>query len=87
MDENGLTVTLLNRTESHGRRFPWLLEKLSFILAIIGAILVGQWMWMESDWVPTILWPVTLCGLPLIAVISAEFVSRIIQAIHMGSEK
>ena len=48
MDEPGSSVTLLNRVESHGQKFPWFLEKLIFLLAILGALLLGQWMWVES---------------------------------------
>jgi|TARA_Y100000814_G_scaffold217801_1_gene162219 hypothetical protein len=87
MDEHGSSVTLLNRIESHGRKFPWYLEKMSFFLAILGAILVGQWMWSESDWTTSILLPMTVCGLPFVAVISAEFLSRVIQLIHTNRDK
>lgn len=87
MDEPGSSSTLLNRVESHGQRFPWYLEKLSFVFAIIAAIFAGQWMWNDSDWEAYILWPMTLCGLPLIAMFGAESISRVIQAIHKRGAK
>lgn len=82
MDEQGDSVTLLGRIESHGRKFPWYLEKITFLLAIFSAILAGQWMWTESDWSEISLWFMTVCGFPFLAVFTAELVSRIIQKIH-----
>ena len=87
MREQGSTATLLNRVESHGQKFPWFLEKLIFLLAILGVVLLGQWMWVESGWEPFMLWPMTICGLPLFAVFSAESLSRVIQAFHIRGAK
>ena len=87
MDEPDSSSTLLNRVESHGQWFPWYLEKMSFILSIIGVIFAGQWMWNDSGWEPSILWPMSLCGLPLIAMFGAESISRVIQAIHKRGAK
>ena len=87
MPEPDSSSTLLNRVESHGQRFPWYLEKLSFILVIIVAIFAGQWMWNDSGWDSFILWPMSLCGLPLIAMFGAESISRVIQALHKRTAK
>ena len=87
MDESGSSVTLLNRVESHGPKFPWFLEKLIFLLAIIGTVLLGQWIWVESGWEPFILWPMTICGLPLFAMFIAESLSRVVQAFHIRRVK
>jgi len=87
MDESGSSVTLLNRVESHGPKFPWFLEKLIFLLTILGALLLGQWMWVESGWETFILWPMTICGLPLFAMLSAESLSRVVQAFHIRRVK
>lgn len=87
MDEPGSSVTLLNRAESHGQKFPWFPEKLIFLLAIIGTVLLGQWMWVESVWEPLMLWPITICGLPLFAMFIAESLSRVVQAFHIRRVK
>ena len=87
MDEPGSSVTLLNRVESHGQKFPWFLEKLIFLLAIIGTVLLGQWILVESGWEPFILWPMTICGLPLFAMFIAESLSRVVQAFHIRRVK
>ena len=78
--------TLIEREETHGRPYPTLLERLAFLVAIIGAVIVGQWMWIESDWSTLALWPATVCGLPLATLIVAEMLAKIIQKIHVSSE-
>ncbi len=87
MGKHGSSVTLANRNESHGSKFPWYFEKLIFLFAILGVIFVGQWMWTESGWGSVILWPMTLCGVPFAAILSAEFASRVIQSIHIRYTK
>ena len=79
-------TTLVGREEAHGRPYPTLLERLAFLIAIIGAVMVGQWMWIESDWSTLALWPATVCGLPLATLIVAEMLAKIIQRIHVNSE-
>ena len=79
-------TTLVGREETHGRPYPTLLERLAFLVAIIGAVMVGQWMWIESDWSTLALWPTTVCVLPLATLIVAEMLAKIIQRIHISSE-
>ena len=83
MEKEG-TETLMGRIEKHGDKFPWYLEKTSFLPTIGAAILVGQWMWLESGWSEELLWPATVCGLPLMAIITAEIISRVIQRFHIS---
>ena len=80
-DQEG-TTTLIGRTEEHGRRYPHFVEKIGLLIAIVGAIYVGRWIWIESNWDSMILWPTILCGLPLATVLTAELFGRIIQKIH-----
>jgi len=83
--ENG-AKTLINRQETHGRKFPGLIEKLGFTLSIALAILIGQWMWSESGWSTLVLWPVTVCGLPLGVLLLGEMLGRITQKVHVSGE-
>ena len=41
MDDEGGVKTLINRQETHGRKFPGLIEKIGFVLAIALTILIG----------------------------------------------
>tara|TARA_B100001250_G_scaffold385812_1_gene381841 strand:- start:66 stop:329 length:264 start_codon:yes stop_codon:yes gene_type:complete len=86
MDDEGGVKTLINRQETHGRKFPGLIEKLGFVLAIALTILIGQWMWSESGWSTLVLWPVTVCGLPLGALLLGEMLARITQKVHVNGE-
>ena len=86
MSEQGGMTTLIGREETHGRRFPTMMERLVFLISIVGAVFLGQWMWVEADWANTVLWPATICGLPLATLLVAEMLSRIIQRIHMNGE-
>ena len=86
MVESEGKTTLIGREETHGRSYPGLLEKIILLPLIVGAVMVGQWMWVESDWANTVLWPATICGLPLATLLVAEMLSRIIQRIHMNGE-
>ena len=86
MVESEGTTTLIGRKETHGRTYPGLLEKLALLIFIVVAVMVGQWMWTESDWSVLILWPATVCGLPLSALITTEILSRIIQKFHVDNE-
>ena len=79
-------TTLIGREETHGRPYPGLLEKIILLTLIVGAIMMGQWMWVESEWANTVLWPATICGLPLATLLVAEMLSRIIQRIHVNGE-
>ena len=86
MVESEGTTTLIGRKETHGRPYPGLLEKLMLLIFIVVAVMVGQWMWTESDWSALVLWPATVCGLPLGALIATEILSQIIQRIHVNNE-
>ena len=81
----GIT-TLIGRDETHGRPYPGLLEKLVLLIFIVVAVMVGQWMWTESNWAVLLLWPVTVCGLPLGVLIATEILSRIVQRIHTSGD-
>ena len=86
MDDEDGVKTLINRQETHGRKFPGLIEKLGFVLSIALTILIGQWMWSDSDWSTLVLWPVTVCGLPLGALLLGEMLARITQKVHVNGE-
>ena len=86
MDVEGSATTLAGRQETHGRKYPILLEKLVFLITITVAIMAGQWIWTESDWSTVALWPALICGLPLTTLFVAEMLGRAIQRIHIGNE-
>ena len=77
-------MTLIGREETHGRPYPGLLEKLLLLTLIVVAVMIGQWMWTESEWSALLLWPATVCGLPLCTLILSDIFSRIIQRIHVS---
>jgi Na+/H+-translocating membrane pyrophosphatase len=79
-------MTLIGREETHGRRFPGILEKIGLLVSILATIMLGQWMWSDSNLPEIALWPVTVCGLPIIALLLGEILARIIQRIHINSE-
>ena len=79
-------MTLIGREETHGRRFPGILEKIGLLVSIVATIMLGQWMWSDSNLPEIALWPVTVCGLPIIAHLLGEILARIIQRIHINSE-
>ena len=85
VESDGVT-TLIGRTETHGRPYPDILEKMILLTLIVVAVIAGKWMWMESDWSTFVLWPAIICGLPLGTLILTEMLSRIIQGIHASSE-
>ena len=43
-------------------------------------------MWSDSNWSEAILWPVTVCGLPIFALLLGEALARIVQVIHVNRE-
>ena len=86
MGESEGKTTFIGREETHGRPYPGLLEKIILLTLIVGAIMMGQWMWVESDWSTLLLWPATICGLPLGTLILTDIFSRIVQRIHVGSD-
>ena len=86
MDGKKGVKTLIGREETHGRRFPGYLEKMGLLVSIVVAIMLGQWMWADSNWPEVVLWPVTVCGLPTITLLLGEVLARIIQRIHINGE-
>ena len=86
MVESEGATTLMGRTETHGRPYPSLLEKMILLTLVVVAVMTGKWMWVESDWSAFVLWPATVCGLPLGTLILTDMLSRIIQRIHVSSE-
>ena len=75
-------TTLIGRTETHGRKFPHFVEMGGLLIAIVGAIYAGRWIWIDSGWEPMLLWPALVCGLPLATVLTGEIFGRVIQKIH-----
>ena len=86
MDDGKGVKTLIGREETHGRRFPGYLEKIGLLISIAVAVMLGQWLWTDSNWSEAILWPVTVCGLPICALLLGEILARTIQRIHVNSE-
>ncbi len=86
MDGEKGVKTLIGREETHGRRFPGYMEKIGLLISIATTIMLGQWMWSDSSWPEIVLWPVTVCGLPIIALLLGEIMARIIQRIHTSGE-
>ena len=86
MDGQERSKTLINREETHGHEFPILIEKFGFILSIVLAVFIGQWMWSVSGWPALVLWLVTVCGLPLGVLLLGEMLARITQKIHVKGE-
>ena len=86
MQADGNSTTLSGRQETHGRKYPEILEKLVLLITIAVAIMAGQWIWTESDWSAITLWPAIICGLPLGTLFIAEMLARVIQRIHAGNE-
>ena len=86
MGEEGIASTLVGRKETHGEKYPGILEKFGMLATIVAAILVGQWIWTQSDWPAFALWPSMVCGLPLATLFVAEIIAKFIQRIHIGNQ-
>ena len=86
MGDEVSTTTLSGRQETHGRKYPDILEKLALLITIAIAIMAGQWIWTESGWSAFVLWPSIVCGLPLATLFFTETLARVIQRIHVGNE-
>ena len=86
MGDEGNATTLSGRQETHGRKYPDILEKLVLLITIAAAIMAGQWIWTESGWSAITLWPAIICGLPFLTLFVAEMLARVIQRIHTDSE-
>lgn len=75
--------TLAGLVETHGRPYPHLLEKAILLGSIAAAICAGNWMWFESGWPTFALWGMSLCGIPLLTLLVAEGLSRLVHRVHM----
>ena len=75
-----MVETLLFRSESKGSSYPMMLEKLVFLIAIVGFIYLNQILWSRID----VVWYQWLAsiGLALSMLILTEIVGRLIQAIR-----
>lgn len=76
-----MSETLLLRNESKGSSYPILLEKLIFLLSIVGFVFLNQYMWssIEVMWYQ---WIASVC-LALTLLIFNEFIGRIIQTLRI----
>lgn len=75
-------TTLIGREEKLGAPYPQWIERLGLIGAIIGAVLLCQWLWSSSELDTPLLWAISVCGLPLATLLISELFGRIITAIH-----
>lgn len=73
-------TTLAGREEVIGHTYPSWLEKLTFLLVLVGAIWLGMWIWQSSDWHVAGKWTASICGLPLLVLLTTEAMGRIIQS-------
>jgi len=75
-------TTLIRRDENPGAPYPQWIERLGLIGAIIGAVLLCQWLWSSSGLDTTLLWALSVCGLPLATLLISELFGRMVTAIH-----
>ena len=73
-------TTLAGREEVIGQTYPSWLEKLTFLSALVGSIWLGMWIWQSSDWHVAGKWTASICGLPLLVLLTTEAIGRIIQS-------
>ncbi len=75
-----MSETLLRRNESKGSTYPLLLEKLIFLVSIIGFVFLNQVLWASID----VIWYQWLAsvGLALSMLILNEIIGRSIQMIR-----
>ena len=77
------TNTLLSRKETPGRRYPLFVERLLLILVVIGSIVLHPKVLEMVDGIFGTL--VAWCGLPLLLLLCAELLGRIVQTLHSDS--
>ena len=75
-----MVETLLLRNESKGTRYPIVLEKIIFVLGILGFALVNDYVWSSIDliwyqWMASV-------GLAIVVLILIEFIGRGIQSLR-----
>mgnify|MGYP001455253384 FL=1 len=75
-----MVETLLLRNESKGTRYPIVLEKIIFVLGILGFAFVNDYVWSSIDliwyqWMASV-------GLAIVLLILVEFIGRGIQSLR-----
>ena len=75
-----MVETLLLRNESKGTRYPIVLEKIIFVLGILGFAFVNDYVWSSIDliwyqWMASV-------GLVIVLLILIEFIGRGIQSLR-----
>ncbi len=75
-----MVETLLMRNESKGSSYPIILEKLVFLLSIIGFVFLNQYAWSNLD--STLYQWLSSIGLVLCMLILNELFGRTIQSIR-----
>ena len=75
-----MVETLLLRNESKGRQYPIVLEKIIFVLGILGFAFVNDYVWSSIDliwyqWMASV-------GLAIVLLILVEFIGRGIQSLR-----
>ena len=75
-----MVETLLLRNESKGRQYPIVLEKIIFVLGILGFAFVNDYVWSSIDliwyqWMASV-------GLAIVLLILIEFIGRGIQSLR-----
>tara|TARA_Y100001954_G_scaffold137434_1_gene146541 strand:- start:1111 stop:1347 length:237 start_codon:yes stop_codon:yes gene_type:complete len=75
-----MVETLLLRNESKGTRYPIVLEKIIFVLGILGFAFVNDYVWSSIDliwyqWMASV-------GLAIVVLILIEFIGRGIQSLR-----
>lgn len=75
--------TLLSRNETVGSTYPMWLDRVIFILAIVGFVFLNQYMWkvISSTWLQ---WVASL-GLGIFLLIMTEVSGRIIQMLRANA--
>ena len=80
-NESGAS-TLVGREEIPGAPYPQWIERLGLIAAIIAAVLLCKWLWADSGLDNNLLWPISVCGLPIATLLVAEIFGRTVTQIH-----
>ncbi|MGB1954583.1 MAG: hypothetical protein ACPHUK_03185 [Candidatus Poseidoniaceae archaeon] len=78
-----MTEALLGRTEMIGSTYPMWVDRIIFMLAIIGFVFLNQYMWeqISSVWLE---WMASV-GLAILLLIMTEVSGRIIQMLRANS--
>ena len=78
-----MTEALLRRNEMVGSRYPMWVDRVIFILAIVGFVFLNQYMWeqISSTWMQ---WMASV-GLAILLLIMTEVSGRMIQMLRVNS--